>query len=72
MTITPKTFVAVRDFTIGQSTYVAGDEVPHGRHLAQLLELGGFVEEASASKSSKTTTTTTTTTKKEGSDNGAG
>lgn len=48
----PKEFRALRDFTIGDESYSAGDPVPNGLSLVRLIDLGGFVEPTSAPKES--------------------
>lgn len=48
----PKTFVALRDFTIGDESFVTGQQIPNGLTLVRLIDLGGFVAEGTPKESS--------------------
>lgn len=63
MNITPKTFRATVDLTVGRESYTAGDVVPPGPHLARLIAYG-----FAAADEPETTPKTT----KEGSDHAVG
>lgn len=68
MNITPKTFRATADFTVGTESYAIGDVVPaDSRHIERLIAYGYAAADGPKSK-----TPTTNEPKKEGSDDAAG